>query len=61
VLAAMSLGDRTQWLRVGVAHIEPGLGESEILCIQLGAIPMDRLLYIPLGDVLACSGKGRTG
>jgi hypothetical protein len=22
--------------------------------VQLGAIPMDRKLYIPLGDVLAC-------
>jgi hypothetical protein len=53
MLASMNTGDRSQWLRVGVAHVEAGIGESEILCVHLGAIPMDHWLYIPLGDVLA--------
>lgn len=56
VLASMDLGDRAQWLRVGVAHVEPGHAGHHVLCVQLGAIPMDNRLYIPLGDVLACCG-----
>jgi hypothetical protein len=54
VLSVMKLDNRTQWLRVGIARVEAGPGESKILRIELGAIPTDRLLYIPLGDVLTC-------
>jgi hypothetical protein len=61
VLSTMKLGDRTQWLRVGVARVEAGPGGAGILCVQLGAIPMDRLLYIPMGDVLACYGAMEGG
>lgn len=61
VLASMDLGDRTQWLRVGVAHVEVGHAGAEVLCVQLGAIPVDRQLYIPLGDVLACCGVAHPG
>src|SRR5579872_763068 len=35
VLAAMRMGDRTQWLRVGVARVEPGLAGAEVLCVTL--------------------------
>lgn len=54
VLASMNVGDHTQWLRVGIAHVEVGQNGAKVLCVQLGAIPIDRQLYIPLGDVLAC-------
>jgi hypothetical protein len=61
VLASMNLGNRAQWLRVGVAHVEAGLGNTQILCVRLGAIPLDHLLYIPLGDVLASANAAKKG
>lgn len=59
VLSTMSLDDRTQWLRVGVAQVEEGRAGSRVLCIHLGALPANHRFYIPLSDILACCGMER--
>lgn len=60
VLAAMTHGGKSNWLRVGVATVELGHGRP-MLRVHLGAIPDDRDLYIPLGDVLTlCDGRQLT-
>lgn len=56
VLAAMRRNGRNSWLRVGVATVEPGHAGQMMLCVHLGALPDDRELYIPLGDVMALCG-----
>jgi hypothetical protein len=57
----MTSGGRPQWLRVGVAHVEEGLHGDRILCVELGAVPVDRRMYIPLGEVLACCSAPQAG
>lgn len=57
VLGQVSLGSQRPWLPVGEATLDRGCAGQALLRIQMGAVPADMLLYIPLRDLLLLLGE----